>query len=79
MIRRDLMCDVGPWDESLVCYQDIDLTFRLLALRPKVSFEPDSVVLVRKQHDGRIQVEEEHLAYRTYQQSISSNHNRGRT
>lgn len=54
MIRRDLMCQVGPWDESLVCYQDIDLTFRLLALHPKVSFEPDSVVLLRKQHDGRI-------------------------
>ena len=48
------MCQVGPWDESLVCYQDIDLTFRLLALHPKVSFEPDSVVLLRKQHDGRI-------------------------
>jgi len=54
MIRRDLMCQVGPWDESLVCYQDIDLTFRLLTIRPKVSFEPDSVVLLRKQHNGRI-------------------------
>lgn len=54
MMRRDLVDAIGGYDESLVCYQDLDLTFRLLAETPQVVFEPGAVTLFNKHEGDRI-------------------------
>jgi glycosyltransferase involved in cell wall biosynthesis len=51
MIRRNLINAVGGYNENLICYQDIDLTFRLLAMSPKVAFQPEALTFFHI-HDG---------------------------
>jgi len=54
MLRRRLLRDTGGFDESLLCYQDMDFTFRVLAMRPTVSFEPMAITFIRKHSSSRI-------------------------
>jgi len=52
--RRSILFAVGGYDEELVCHQDLDLTFRCLAVSQRVCFAPSVTTYFRKPEGKRV-------------------------
>lgn len=54
LLRRQLCRQAGPWDESLIRWQDMEYMFRVSALRPSYRRVEEELYLMRKHEKGRI-------------------------
>lgn len=54
LIRRNLINAIEGYDENLICNQDFDLTFRLLAMYPRVVFEPEALTFFHMHNGARV-------------------------
>ena len=56
LFRRGTVEDMGPWDESLPCYQDVDYAFRFFSLGRPWGFCPEASCLLRPPDEVRDQI-----------------------
>lgn len=54
MYKRYLVCKVNGYDESLNCFQDTDLNFRILSLQPNVTILPEPLSIFIEHSNDRI-------------------------
>jgi hypothetical protein len=55
LYRRSLCRKAGPWDESLIRWQDMEYMFRISALRPLYRRIAEKMYFLRQHAEGRIQ------------------------
>lgn len=54
LLRRELCRQAGPWDESLIRWQDMEYMFRVSALQPTYRRVEEELYLLRQHEEGRI-------------------------
>lgn len=55
LFQRRLCLEAGPWDESLIRWQDMEYMFRVTALRPSYRRVDEELYFLRQHDQGRIQ------------------------